>query len=92
MMSRSIDFEPDGPVAIYSSDGTLWRLIFQRLAGGKSLQATLKTLSQIAPRLNQSIAYAGVRKRLLLLTDKNVFDRVILFATGNIRAKLFLYS
>jgi len=40
--------QPTGPAAIYTSSVTLWMLVSQRLAGGKSMAATVKDF--IAPR------------------------------------------
>jgi len=34
--------QPTGPAAIYTSSVTLWMLVSQRLAGGKSMEATVK--------------------------------------------------
>ena len=82
--------QPTGPAAIYISAVTLWMLISQRLAGGKSLEATVKDFIANRPAFcpdnkrldehtlsDQSSAYAGARKRLKLTTTKYVFDRVV---------------
>lgn len=82
--------QPTGPAAIYTSSVTLWMLISQRLAGGKSLEATVKDFIANRPAFcpdnkrldertlsDQSSAYAGARKRLQLSTAKYVFDRVV---------------
>mgnify|MGYP000555745907 CR=1 FL=1 len=82
--------QPTGPAAIYTSSVTLWMLVSQRLAGGKSMAATVKDFIADRPtfcpdnkRLDeqtistQSSAYAGARKRLGLTTAKFLFDRVV---------------
>jgi len=82
--------QPTGPAAIYTSSVTLWMLISQRLAGGKSLEATVKDFIANRPAFcpdnkrldehtlsDQSSAYAGARKRLRLSTAKYVFNRVV---------------
>ena len=82
--------QPTGPAAIYTSSVALWMLVSQRLAGGKSMEATVKDFIADRPtfcpdnkRLDeqtistQSSAYAGARKRLGLTTAKFLFDRVV---------------
>lgn len=82
--------QPTGPATIYTSAVTLWMLISQRLAGGRSLEATVKDFIANRPSFcpdnkrfdeytvsKQSGAYAGARKRLQLSTAKYLFDRVV---------------
>lgn len=81
--------QPTGPAAIYNSPVTLWMLIMQRIAGGQSLDATVKAFIAGRPsfcpsnkRLDESTlsskssAYAGARKRLELPTIEYLFGRV----------------
>ena len=80
---------PTGPATIYTTTVTLWMLISQRLAGGQSLEATVKDFIANRPafcpdnkRLHEktlsteSSAYAGARKRLDLPTARYLFNRV----------------
>ncbi len=82
--------QPTGPAAIYTSAVTLWMLISQRLAGGKSLEATVKDFVANRPSFcpdnkrlvehtlsDQPSSYSGARKRLQLSTAKYVFHRVV---------------